>query len=590
MSNDKSKVNLVLDFADDGGLRQRLCFTNPVEVIVAKSLSEVRPALRDVEQAAKNSFYSVGYVSYEAAPAFDSALVAQDGAQMPLVWFAIFQEPTDAAMLERSGSTHHPSDDCDQNWEPSVSRDSYRRNISLIRDGIARGDTYQVNYTMRLRGEREGDPFAFYERLRQAQRSRYCAYLDIGSHQILSASPELFFRRIGNRIVMRPMKGTAPRGQWTEEDDCLEAQLTASEKDRAENVMIVDLVRSDLGRIAETGSVRVASLFDIERYPTVFQMTSTIEATLRNETTLDEIFAAVFPSGSVTGAPKASAMKLITELEDSPREIYCGAIGLVKPGGDCLFNVAIRTMIIDTETGTAEYSVGGGITWESTADGEYQETLTKAKVLTHEPAAFQLLETMKLEDGKYFLMERHLDRLANSARFFDVPLKMASVIQALTAHAKEYCCEARRVRLLVSFDGEIEIQSEKYEEVRDGPLHVKLATKPISRRNRMLYHKTTDRNSYEERLVDPIDAFDTLLWNESNELTEFTRGNLVVEMDGKLWTPPVDCGLLPGTLRAALLDSGEISERVIRKDQLAGAIRVWFLNRMRGWVAVDLSE
>jgi para-aminobenzoate synthetase/4-amino-4-deoxychorismate lyase len=392
---------LVFDFCDEGGHHQRLYFVEPVRILAAYSVSEVTAALRDVEKAAKEGFYAAGYVSYEAAPAFDPALVVREGARLPLLWFGIFREPALASTTGDRGQFRV------SNWQPSTSRRSYCDNVALVREAIARGDTYQVNYTIRLRAKFEGSAFAFYERLRDAQQGRYCAYVDTGKHQILSASPELFFSRTGSHILSRPMKGTVSRGRWSAEDEQQQARLAVSEKDRAENVMIVDLVRNDLGRIAQTGSVHVSSLFDVERYPTVFQMTSTIEAELRKETTLDEVFGALFPCGSVTGAPKISTTGLIRELEDSPREVYCGAIGLIKPGGDCTFNVAIRTVIVDSESGMAEYGVGGGITWGSTPEGEYEEALTKAGVLTHERPKFQLLETLKLENGQYTLLERH---------------------------------------------------------------------------------------------------------------------------------------------------------------------------------------
>lgn len=607
----------VFDFRQDDTFDpQRLCFANPLRIIVAESINEVRPALQAAELAAKEGLYAVGYVSYEAAPAFDSALRVQTGARMPLVWFAIFKEPTAIVFpfnVRNPPAIDHPSavaapgtpvaggtdivtdtnspptlDGTDIEWQPSVSRASYRKNIGSIRDAIARGDTYQVNYTMRLRSKFEGDGFSLYEPLRTNQRSNYCAYLDTGRFRILSASPELFFRRTGNRIVMRPMKGTAARGRWTDEDDAQGAHLATSEKDRAENVMIVDLVRSDLGRVAVTGSVHVPALFTIERYPTVFQMTSTVEARLKDEIMLEEIFTALFPSGSVTGAPKVSTMRLIADLEDSPREVYCGSIGLVKPDGDCTFNVAIRTVVINSETGAAEYGIGGGITWASTAESEYEEALAKATVLTHERPAFDLLETLKLEDCKYALLERHLERLAGSARYFDIPLRVSNVKKALDDHAAAYCHEPRRVRLLVSPDGEIRVESESYEALGSTSVPVRLARKPISRRNRMLYHKTTDRQIYDQLLVDPHESLDTLLWNEEDELTEFTRGNLVVEMDGRLWTPPIECGLLPGTFRAELLESGEIAELVIQKSELSSATRVWFINSVRGWVPVEV--
>jgi para-aminobenzoate synthetase/4-amino-4-deoxychorismate lyase len=263
MSPVNKDVFVVFDFCNHGSDAQRLCFADPLKIIVANSLSEVRPALRAVEQATREGLFAAGYVSYEASPAFDPALVVQGGSRMPLLWFGIFREPTKASAEHRESKVDLRRTDSEfwlSDWRPSVSRELFCQKVSSIREAIAVGDTYQVNYTMRLRSHVEGDALAFYERLRSAQRSHYCAYFDAGAYRILSASPELFFRRTGNQIVMRPMKGTAARGRWTEEDDRLRAQLAASEKEQAENVMIVDLVRNDLGRVAEIGSVRVPSL------------------------------------------------------------------------------------------------------------------------------------------------------------------------------------------------------------------------------------------------------------------------------------------------------------------------------------------
>jgi len=581
---------LLFDFHDEGDRPRRLCFANPKQIFVADSVSRVRSVLGAAERAAQEGFYVAGFVSYEAAPALDPALAVRDGTRLPLAWFAVFGEVSNISSENALPPTKTEQQFPTPEWQSSISQAAYCNNVAAIFEAIVRGETYQVNYSMRLRTKFGGDPVTFYEHLRSAQRGRYCAYLDIGRHQILSVSPELFFRRSGSRIVTRPMKGTEQRGRYTAEDDVLQARLRTSEKEQAENVMIVDLIRNDLGRIAETGTVEVSRLFKIEKYPTVLQMTSTVEADLKKGTTLEEIFAALFPCGSVTGAPKVSTMKLIAQLEDSPREIYCGTIGLLKPGGDCVFNVAIRTLVIDSLTGTAVYGIGGGITWGSTPLSEYEEALAKAKILTEQWPVFKLLETMKLESGSYTLLGRHLQRLTDSARYFEIPFSLTAVKHALQEYANNYSTEPRRVRLLVSQAGGVEIQSKPLYELPDGSLPVKLADKPNCSSDRMLYHKTTHREIYEAHRVGRSDTFDTLLWNERGELTEFTRGNLVVEQDGRLWTPPVNCGLLPGTLRAELLESGEIVERVVLKDELLTAAAIWFINSVRGWQEVHLIK
>ncbi|HEX7175627.1 MAG TPA: aminodeoxychorismate synthase component I [Pyrinomonadaceae bacterium] len=372
---------LIFDFADERGQPRRLCFSRPVEVVEARTPREVRPALRRVEEAVGAGYYVGGFIAYEAAPAFDSSLVVRDSAAsasaLPLLWFALFNAPDAHGPVEDEQARFSVS-----NWSPSIDRHAYERSVAAVREAVARGDTYQTNYTFRLRAHFAGDALAFYRYLCARQRADFCAFLDTGRHKILSASPELFFRQRGRRILTRPMKGTARRGRNAEEDAAQSRWLEGSEKNRAENVMIVDLMRNDLGRVAETGSVRASELCRVETYPTVFQMTSAVEATLRDGATLEDVLAALFPSGSVTGAPKVSTMRLVAALEDSPRGVYCGSVGLIEPGGAAVFNVAIRTVVIDSETGAAEYGTGGGITWDSAAAEEYDEALAKAALLS----------------------------------------------------------------------------------------------------------------------------------------------------------------------------------------------------------------
>jgi para-aminobenzoate synthetase / 4-amino-4-deoxychorismate lyase len=581
VTRDPHTPTAVLDFHGRRGARA--FFTDPLEVITVSDLNGVRPALREAERAARAGLYAVGFVAYEAAPAFDRALVVRDAAT-PLLWFGLFGEPSSQAPEHLSGGGDYGL----RAWGPSETREAYERNVREVREAIARGDTYQVNYTFRLRARFGGDAFAFYERLRAAQPTRFGAYLDAGRFKILSASPELFFRRRGSRILTRPMKGTAARGRWAEEDEANAVSLAQSEKNRAENVMIVDLLRNDLGRVAGPGTVRASGLFRVERHPTVFQMTSTVGAKLSEGATLEDIFAALFPCGSVTGAPKVSTMRLIARLEGSPRGVYCGAVGMVEPGGDALFNVPIRTVVVDGEENSAEYGTGGGVTWDSTPVGEYEEALEKARLLAEDPAAFELLETIRLEGGRYNLLEEHLARLASSARYFDFRVSESRVREALTEHASAHAQQPRRVRLFVSREGRVRVESGRLEEAR-GVQTVALARTPVDRRERFLYHKTTRRGLYESRRAERVGVFDVLLRNEEGELTEFTNGNLVLELDGRLLTPPRECGLLAGTLRGALLRAGEISERVLTLKDLGRASRFWFINGVRGRVEVSFD-
>ena len=559
-----------------------LCFRDPVRVISAYSLAEVRPALRAVQAAADAGCYAAGYVAYESAPAFDPAhQVNTPLPSLPLLWFGVFTEPCAPEEQELGG--YEVSE-----WAADGHFEDYQRVICDIREGIAAGDVYQVNHTFRLAARFQGDASAFYQRLRGAEPPPFAAYLDIGRHQILSASPELFFHREGDRITTRPMKGTRRRGRWREEDDRVAAGLRASEKDRAENVMIVDLLRNDLGRLARPGSVRVPSLFEIERYPTVWQMTSTVEAGLGPAVGLEEIFSALFPCGSVTGAPKVSATRFIARHEATPRQVYCGAVGYLTPHREAVFSVAIRTALLDAETGRIGYGVGGGIVWDSDAAAEYREAWSKAAVLAG-PDEFDLLETLRWENGAYALLERHLDRLIASADYFGFAVSRDAVRAALLAHGRQRAEGAWRVRLLLPADGVPRIESAPLLPVAPAPLPVALAGMPVSRADRFLCHKTTHRAVYEVRRREHPDCFDVLLWNEEGELTEFTIGNLVVEQGGRLWTPPRDCGLLDGTLRAELLAEGRLQERLLRREDLAAASAVWLINSVRGFVPVTFA-
>lgn len=582
MDDITSPLLQLIDFSDRFGNPRRLAFANPRSIIVAHSVAEVRPALEAVRVAVAAGSYAAGYVAYEAAPAFDPAIAVRSGTDMPLLWFGLFGGTLKATSVDPCREFHLSQ------WRPAIERNAYDRSVEAIHQAIARGDTYQVNYTMRLRARFEGDDLAFYRHLCAAQQAGFCAYLNIGCHRILSASPELFFRWDGHEIVTRPMKGTVRRGRWLEEDESLSAWLAASEKNRAENVMIVDLLRNDLGRIAEAGSVSVPNLFEIERYPTVLQMTSTVTARTRGGTTLENIFDALFPCGSITGAPKIQTTRLIAALEDSPRNVYCGAIGVLEPGGETVFNVAIRTVVIDNQTGSAEYGVGGGITWGSTADDEYEEALAKASLLFEERPEFDLLETLRLENGVYALLEQHLQRLAKSARYFEVSLPVEAVRSALDDHARQFPRQTRRVRLLVSLDGIVKVESDLLPPQPQTSVPVALAGTPVSRSNRFLFHKTTCRAVYESHRETRSDVFDVLLWNEEGELTEFTAGNLVIEIDGECWTPPRESGLLAGTFRADLLDRDKIRERVLTHADLNRAAHLWFINSVRGWVPVHL--
>jgi para-aminobenzoate synthetase/4-amino-4-deoxychorismate lyase len=555
-----------------------LAFGPPGAVIEARTLAEVRPALRAVDAAARAGRWAVGYVAAEAAPAFDAALTVGEAGQGPLLWFGLHDAPLgppppgsmEARLVE---------------LRPELGAAAHAAAVERLRAAIGAGTAYQVNLTLRFRGRLEGSPLALYRRLRAAQGGGQTVYLRADDRAVVSASPELFLLRAGSRVVARPMKGTARRGRWSEEDEAVATALAASPKERAENVMIADLLRNDLGRVAEIGSVRASALFEPERYRTVWQLTSTVEATVAPQVTLEALFEATFPCGSVTGAPKASAMQLITAEERSPRGVYCGAVGLVAPGGDFAFNVAIRTVEVALATGAASYGAGGGITFASSAAGEWDELQAKVAVLALEPAHPTLLETMRLERGRVALLDRHLARLAGSARYHATPLDLDSVRDLVEREEGD-----GRLRLLLPPNGRPRLERSELPAPIVGPVRVALSPSPTSSLDPARFHKTADRAFYEALRAARPDCFDVILLNEDGAPAESTVANLAVELEGSTWTPPLRAGLLPGVLRAELLASGQLRERTLTVADLRRAERLWLINALRGWVEARLVE
>lgn len=455
---------IAIDFPD-----MQLFCRRPEHIVTTDQHEQVVAVLEKVEALCKHGYYAVGFVSYEASPSFDPHLSVSSQQQLPLVWFALFRA-TERYDDSAKGSYHLSK------WVPNSTNETYDQAIAAIRQAISYGETYQVNYTIRLRAAFQGDAWAYYQYLRQLQPG-YRAYLDLGRFQLLSLSPELFFHRKENRIITRPMKGTIKRGLTKQEDHLLAKQLSKSQKDRAENAMIVDLLRNDISKIAELGSVTVPSLFSLEKYPSVWQMTSTVAASLAPQTTLTDIFTALFPCGSITGAPKQKTMEIIHCLEDSPREAYCGAIGYIKPSGEAVFNVAIRTVIIDSLQNRATYGVGSGITWDSTSDAEYEEVIAKAKVLTDKPYQHQLLESIRLENGNFTLLDQHLNRMKASADYFSFVFPKERLKQRLQQIAEQYSTGIYKVRLLLTKTAEISIEATQLHDWKE-LIQVKLADEP----------------------------------------------------------------------------------------------------------------
>lgn len=561
-------------------------FTYPVRIVTTDVVDDVLPALREVERLCEtNAWHAGGFVSYEAAPAFDPTLPAKPDASFPLLWFALVEKPQYLDELPTPKYDRGPTPAPE--WRSPWSSHEYHRRVQSVRDYIRRGDTYQVNLTHRLRADSPiHDPWQLFLGMIGDAPPPHAAYLDTGEWTLCSASPELFFRKHRDVIESRPMKGTAPRGRWTEEDRANAEALADSPKDRAENVMIVDMVRNDLGRIAVTGTVRVSSLFEVEQHPTVWQMTSTVEAKTR--VALSEVFSALFPPASITGAPKRRTMQIIDELETSPRRVYTGTIGRIGPGGHASFNVAIRTPVVHRPTGDAEYGVGGGIVWDSQPAREAEECRTKTRVLLERCPTFDLLETLRWTPETGFdLEDQHLQRLANSARYFAFEVAADDVRRCLRRRAEAFPLRPQRVRLRVTREGACRIEAADLDEVK-GFDDLVPALRPVDRSDVFLYHKTTHRAIYEQARAARDTGKDVLLFNEHGDATESTIANIAIPVDGVLATPPVCDGLLPGTMRQHLLDTGRLVERSIPLEQILERGEVRLLNSLRGMQSVSV--
>ena len=563
----------------------------PVGVLEARRPEEVPGVLETAEAAATRGLWVAGFVAYEAAPGLDPSLTVRPRtqgtpfAELPLAWFALFAERADATPLDPPAEIPDAAPDV---WRPTVPREAYEAAIAEIRERIAAGDTYQVNHTIRLRATLAGDDRGLYRDLALAQRGGYAAYLNAGRFHVISASPELFFRLDGDRITTRPMKGTAPRGRWLAEDEEIRDRLLASAKDHAENAMIVDLLRNDVGRISVAGGVDWTELFHAERYETVWQLTSTIRADLLPGTGLAEIFRALFPSGSVTGAPKVATMRVIAELEDSPRGVYCGAIGYLAPPGSgepkAIFNVAIRTIVVDTASAFAEYGVGGGVTFDSSASGEYAEILAKSRVLAAMRPAFALLETVRWDAAAGFAhLPEHLARMAASAAYLGFRFEPEEAVAVLEKAVADHGGPRARIRLLLERDGRLAAEVGDLAEPAAGPIRVALDTEPVDPADAWLFHKTTRRAPYERRRERRPDVDDVVLRNTRGEVTETTIANLAVRLGNRWLTPPREAGLLAGTYREVLLREGRLEERPISVEELRAAEGIALVSSVQGW-------
>ncbi len=589
---------LLDDSLTPGG--RSLLFTEPELIVSAHEPGEVEAALDAVSSGLARGLHAAGFFSYELGLCLEPKLehLLPANRRVPLFWIGLFREPRsldDAgtrAWLEANGAAERAKiSDLHLSW----SREQYAKAFATVEDYIAAGDVYQINLTLKYHFAFEGNPVALYAALRRKQRVAHGALIFMPDLSVLSLSPELFFRREGKHMSARPMKGTAPRGRTPREDARLKTWLAMDEKQRAENLMIVDLLRNDLGRVAKIGSVEVTDLFTVETYRSVHQMTSGIEAELRSDMGLKDMLRALFPCGSVTGAPKVRAMEIISEIEGDARGVYTGAIGHIAPSGDAAFNVAIRTVVLDKNGG--EMGIGGGIVADSKEESEFEECLLKAHFLTKVDAPFELIETLRFESGKGFhLLERHLARLRSSADHFGYPFSREAVLAALDAEAARVQAPVTMVRLLLGEDGSITVTSTAIElPTKDTVWRFVISDERLDEKDPLFYHKTTRRQFYDremERQKALTGCDEVIFLNKKGELTEGTRTTLFIELDGRLFTPALACGLLPGTLREELLDlpRAAASEAVLSPQDLLTAERIYLGNSVRGLIRAELMQ
>jgi para-aminobenzoate synthetase/4-amino-4-deoxychorismate lyase len=602
---ERTPGTLLLECSRPGASALSRVFMNPVRVLEARTTDDIADLFPQIEDAVHRGYFAAGFFAYECGAFFEPSAALRPGRDNELLaWFGIYErsycfdhttgrfldgEPTDLrAGLELSSVSPRLV-------SLALNEQQFAARIEQIHEWIRAGDVYQLNFTFPIHLKTELRPAVLYQRLRAAQPVDYGAFLHCqeGRH-ILSLSPELFFRvqqEGGNRrITTRPMKGTARRGRTTSEDREIADRLVNDPKNRAENVMIVDLIRNDLGRICTFGSVRVEKLFDVERYPTLWQMTSTVTGELRPDIGYEQIFRALFPCGSITGAPKIRAMQLLAQIENDPRGIYTGAIGFFSRE-KTVFNVAIRTLVL--ENGDATMGVGGGIVIDSEPEAEFRECRLKAEFLMRTIEPFSLIETM-LWNGSFPLIDLHLDRLADSANYFGFSCDRTAIKSALLVEADQFPDQRpRKLRLLLDSDGASHIETEPIADLSSpAPARVCIADERTDPDDRFLFHKTTNRTLYNSALAAASRAAfaDVLFLNKRGELTEGAISNVLIEKDGRWYTPPLSCGVLPGVYRHHLLETrGNLEEKILTLEDVRNADAVYICNAVRGLRRVEVS-
>ena len=577
------EVFVLLDDARARGAAPARLYRNPAGIIEARRHDEVRPCLARLREAGAAGLHAAGFLAYEAGLSLEDRLsplrAAPAGDAPPLLWFGLFEACEEMAPSEVPALLGDGRGAWAAPPVPGVDRAAHAAAFAQVKRHIEAGDIYQANLTFRAEVAFGGTPAALYAALRARSRAAHGALLFTGSHWLLSFSPELFFEVEDGGITARPMKGTARRAADPAQDAAAAEVLAADPKQRAENLMIVDLMRNDLAKVARTGSVAVPALFSVETYPTVHQMTSTVTAQLDQGMGPVDLIEAAFPCGSVTGAPKIRAMEIIAGLEAAPRHVYTGAIGRLAPSGDAGFNVAIRTLAVRGDGRTATLGLGSGVVADSRADEEWLECLAKGAFVSDANHGFDLIETMAFDPEEGIAnLERHLARIKASAEALGFAFDRHDARNELQAATFRFR-EGRRVRLLLSRAGNFAIEARPLPARLDAPVAVRIVPLPVPASDFRLRHKTSDRRCYEEARRG-ADCFEVLFADDDGFLTQGSFTNLFVERDGVLLTPPLSRPILPGILRAQLIEEGRAREAELRAEDLAEGFLIG--NAVRG--------
>ncbi|MEA3328806.1 MAG: aminodeoxychorismate synthase component I [Candidatus Omnitrophota bacterium] len=580
-------------------------FVKPCDIVQSHSLNNIKTCFERINFYLDKGYYAAGFCSYEMGYGFEQFSKRKINYAFPLIWMGIFKKPVvfdhrKNAFVDNKGfflsnvketkASYHI-----KNLRLNVKKDSYLNSIKKIKELIRAGDTYQVNYTMKYKFDFTGSAYKLYYDLRNNQTVFYSAFIKTKDFKVLSFSPELFFKKKGRKMEVRPMKGTINRGSNLREDKKNSSVLKYDKKNRAENIMIVDLLRNDLGRVSETGSVSVPDKFSIEKYETLFQMTSTIKSTLKEKMSLYSIFSGIFPSGSVTGAPKIRTMRIIKDIEKKDRKVYTGSIGFINPNRDAVFNVAIRSILLENKKG--EMGVGSGIVYSSNAPAEYEECKLKANFLTGIKKEFQLIETMLWSKKTgFFLPKYHLERLKKSALYFGFKYNGKLIKDLLERKRKFFDIRYRyRVRLLLSKNGDIFISYRKIKRKINSKINlITISNQRTVSNDVFLRHKTTNRKLYdrEYKKYKKLGYFDVIFQNERDEITEGAVSNVFIKSNGIYYTPPLKSGLLNGVYRRYFFarNSGLICEKVLAMNDLETADGIFLANSVRGMMRVTLDE